>query len=514
MWQRLFRGLTKGCIVDIRSWTRAIRKSWWIVLVASLIGLIAGVGVILASPNQYASGVTFFVRTPTEQVGGGYQGDQFAQKRVNSYVQLAESKRLAELVLNETQLSFTPGQLISRISAKGDLNTVLLTITVTDTDAQRSLDIAGSVSRQFVNLVAELETPPGGSVPSISLDVVSSPTLDPTPVAPRKLQILVIATLLGLLVGIVVAIGREVLNTTIRSVQMLKTEGLSVLAVIPFDGTAKTHPLISDSHSTTPRAEAFRQLRTNLDFADVDNPVRSVVVTSSVPDEGKSTTATNIALAFAEAGKRVLLIEADMRRPRVAEYLGLDGTLGLTNVLAGQATVDDVLQPWGRGGLSVLPCGPQPPNPSELLSSQNMKALLAELRSTFDLVVIDTPPLLPVTDAAIAAAISDGAILIVRHGRATRQQLGQCRDALAAVDARLLGAVLSMSPMKGPDAYEYGGYYSTEPSSAAPAAVKRGVPQSGDDVVSAGAREIGVQTLVGGEAERDAVERSSIAAER
>lgn len=445
--------------MDLRGWARALRKYWWIVLVTTLLALGTGAAITFRTAPLYASTVTFFVRTPAEQIGGAYQGDQFAQKRVNSYVQLMESRRLADLILSDTQLDLTVDQVISRISAKGDLNTVLLTATVTDESPQQSLDIAESLADQFVAMVSDIETAPESNAPSVTLEVTSEATLNPNPVAPRPVINLSLALIVGLTLGVGLAILRELLDTTVRSVEGLRElSGHSVLAVVPFDETAKTSPLISDSHARSVRAEAFRQLRTNLQFVDVDNPVNVVAVTSSIINEGKSSTATNMAVTFAEAGRKVLLIEGDLRRPKVAEYLGLEGSIGLTNVLAGQVSVDEVLQSWGRGGLTVLPSGSIPPNPSELLGSQNMQDLLGAMKATFDIIIIDTPPLLPVTDGAIMAAISDGAILVVRHGKTSRGQVSAAVATLAAVDARLLGSVLNMVPINGSDTYGYGGY--------------------------------------------------------
>ncbi len=446
--------------MSLHDYARALRKYWWIVVLTTMLAVGVGAIVTLRTPNQYASTVTFFVRTPAEQIGSAYQGDQFAQKRVNSYVQLAGSQRLADLIAEDTQLDLSADEISSKITAKGDLNTVLLTLTVTDTDPQRSLDIADSLSRQFVALVSQLETPPGATTPTVSLEVTSVAALYLTPVAPRPMINLGIATLVGIAIGIALAVLREVLDTTVRSVEALRSiAGPATLAVIPYDATANSSPLIVDSHARSLRAESMRHLRTNLQFVDVDNPVRVVVVTSSVPEEGKSSTAANLALTFAEAGRKVLLVEGDLRRPRVAHYLGLEGSVGLTNVLAGQVSVDEVLQAWGRGGLTVLPSGSIPPNPSELLDSQTMRDLLAAMRKVFDLIIIDTPPLLPVTDGAIAAAHADGAIIVVRHGKTTKNQIASALRVLEAVDARLLGSVLNMVPTKGADAYGYASYY-------------------------------------------------------
>jgi capsular exopolysaccharide synthesis family protein len=265
----------------------------------------------------------------------------------------------------------------------------------------------------------------------------------------------------GLIVGVGAAALRDSLDTTIRSPELLaEVASAPTLSVIPFDGEAATSPLITEGSAQSSRAEAMRQLRTNLQFVEVDRPLRSLVVSSAVPGEGKSTTVCNLGIAFAEAGKRVVIVDADLRRPTIAEYLGLEGAVGLTNVLAGQASVRDVIQPWGNNSLWVLPSGYIPPNPSELLGSDNMADLLAALSDSFDMIIIDTPPLLPVTDAAVMAAIADGCLLVSRHGKTTTTQVATAFSALAAVGAKLHGCVLSMSPARRATAYSYYGYKS------------------------------------------------------
>jgi capsular exopolysaccharide synthesis family protein len=186
-------------------------------------------------------------------------------------------------------------------------------------------------------------------------------------------------------------------------------------------------------------------------------------VTSAVPGEGKSSTTCGLAVLFAEAGQRTLIIDADLRRPRIADYLGLEGGVGLTTVLVGKASVDDVLQRYGTD-LWVLPSGFLPPNPSELLGSRHMAELLEALREEFDMVIVDCPPLLPVTDAAVVAARADGALLLSRARKTTSAQITAGVQALQSVDARLLGCVLNMVAAKGPDAYYYYDEYSSQSS--------------------------------------------------
>ena len=195
-----------------------------------------------------------------------------------------------------------------------------------------------------------------------------------------------------------------------------------------------------------------------MQFLEVDDPPRVLVVTSSVPAEGKSTTAINIALALAEAEHNVVLVDGDMRRPRVAEYLDLIGSVGFSTVLAGRASLDEVLQKTRFPGLTALTSGPIPPNPSELLGSMAAQKVLSELRARFDYVIVDSSPLLPVTDAAILAADSDGVLIIARFAKTKRDQLAHAVGNLKNVGARTLGAIFTMTPARGNASYYYSYY--------------------------------------------------------
>jgi capsular exopolysaccharide synthesis family protein len=439
--------------MDLRTFLRAVRKNWWIVIFTTLVGAGAAVGFIAITPPAYASSVTFFVNTAASTEANPLQSAQYAQQRVTTYVGLLSSERLAKLVIADTGLDISVPQVIGTIGAKSDLNTVLLTATVTDTSRARSLRIAESISTQFVKMVGTID-------PTVRLEVTSGPTLSPYAVAPRKKLDLGVGTLGGLILGLLAASLREILDTTVRSVDALRRVGnCPVLGHIGRDPGARKSPLIAANNAQSVRSEAFRQLRTNLQFIDVARPANVLVVTSAIATEGKTTTAINLGIAFAEAGRRVLLVDGDLRRPRIAEYLGIETAAGLTNVLAGHVDVTDVLQPWGGGGLTVLASGTVPPNPSELLGSQTMIELMARLRKRFDVILIDTPPLLPVTDGAVAAAHADGAVLVVRFGRAKRHQIASALNSLRSVDARILGTVFNMAPVKTTDAYfAYDGY--------------------------------------------------------
>jgi capsular exopolysaccharide synthesis family protein len=218
-------------------------------------------------------------------------------------------------------------------------------------------------------------------------------------------------------------------------------------------------------------------LRTNLSFIDVDQHAKALVVTSSVPGEGKSTVASNAAIAMAGAGQKVLLIDGDLRRPQVATLLGLEPTVGLTSVLIGASDLDESAQHHAPSGLDVLTAGLLPPNPAELLQSRAMHELLEAARARYDVTIIDAPPLLPVTDAAVMASLTDGAVLIVRHGKTKRDQLTGAVARLAAVGSAPLGLVLNMAPGRRSGSYGYGYGYGDGHEPPLPARAEGVTPQ-------------------------------------
>ena len=206
-----------------------------------------------------------------------------------------------------------------------------------------------------------------------------------------------------------------------------------------------------------------------MQFLAVDNPPRVIVVASSLPNEGKSTTAINIALALAEADHNVVLVDGDMRRPKLDKYLDLVGTVGFSTVLSGGAALDEALQKTRFPRLTVLTSGVLPPNPSELLGTLAAKKVFSELRAQFDYVIVDSSPLLAVTDAAILAASADGVLMMARFGQTKREQLAHAVKNLEDVDASLLGAVLTMTPTRRIASYNYSyTYYGDQPSSNSP----------------------------------------------
>ncbi|RKP53838.1 polysaccharide biosynthesis tyrosine autokinase [Cohnella endophytica] len=215
--------------------------------------------------------------------------------------------------------------------------------------------------------------------------------------------------------------------------------------------------LITETNPKSPISEGYRMLRTNIEYSAIDQSMQIIMVTSSKPNEGKSTTSANIAVAFAQSNKRVLLIDADMRKPTQHHIFGKSNRIGLTTALFQQKELSDVVQMTNTDNLWFIPAGPTPPNPSELLSSRRMAALLEATKKTYDVIVIDTPPILFVTDAQIVAAQSDGVVLVVDSGKVKKDIAAKAKASLDHVKAKLIGVVLNNVNRKHSDSYYY--YY-------------------------------------------------------
>jgi capsular exopolysaccharide synthesis family protein len=457
---------TLGRPMTLHDYVQVLRRQWRIITGCVIAALAVAVATIVASTPVYSSSIQLFVSTPvgdSASLSNAFSGSQFSQQRVKSYADIVNTPAVTQPIIDRLHLPFTAADLAGKISASAPLDTVLVNVSVSDTDKVRAAAIANAVGQQLVAVVKQLETPAGGGVSPLKVSVVKNATVPNAPVSPKKSLDLALGLLLGLAIGAGAALVRERLDNTVKNPHEVdELLAAPMLAVVAFDPSSEKRPLVMQSAPSSTHAEAFRKLRTNLQFVNVDERPRSVVVTSSVSGEGKSVTAANLALTLAESGMRVLLMDGDLRKPRIATYLGLEGAAGLTTVLSRQAAVEDVIQLWGTRQLAVLPSGSIPPNPAELLGSQQMINLLSSLRETFDMVVIDAPPLLPVTDAAVLATIADGAMLVVRHGSTTHDQLHQAVRNLRNVDAAIVGSVLNMAPVKGPDAYYYATYYGEE----------------------------------------------------
>ena len=356
--------------MELSDYIRVLRKNWLVIVAITLIGLGAAAGYSLTRTPMYQAEATVFVSTQQgNTVQELQQGSTFTQARVTTYTKLVTQQTVLQKTIDRLQLNTSVDSLASHITATNALNTTLIQIAATDESPQRAADIANAVSESLTETVPEIEpsTASGGS--TVKLTTTTTATAPTSPVSPNVPLNLAVGGLIGLILGTGIAVLRHVLDTKVRSVRdVVAITERPIIGAIPFDPKAAERPIILQADPHNARSESFRALRTNLQFLEMDGG-HVFVVTSSLPSEGKSTTSVNLAIALADAGKRVALVDTDLRKPKVAEYLGVEGGAGLTDVLIGRARLTDVMLPWGQRSLYALPAGKVPPRPSSFTPS-------------------------------------------------------------------------------------------------------------------------------------------------
>ncbi|HET6350509.1 MAG TPA: polysaccharide biosynthesis tyrosine autokinase [Coriobacteriia bacterium] len=455
------------------------------------------------------------------------------ERGLQTQVQLMRIRPLAEQVVKQLDLQMSPAELLKKVEITAAGQTNVVNITVTDEDPQRAADIANAIATAYVGwsretrresikaaadeveqrldeaqnqiltlgkkieasgksdqLAAELQIATGTYTTLAerleqlrvneqlevgSGRVVSEAVAATVPVSPKMLTNTVVGLLAGLLLGLGMAYLAEYLDNTIKSTEQAeKIFGAPVLGRIPTErnekGSGPVLTIVSDSGSLT--AEAYRVLRNSLDFVNFQDDIKTVVVTSALPSEGKSTTAANLAAGLATAGKRVVLVACDFRRPAVENFFGVSNSVGLSDVLRGRINLKDALQRANDAGdLLVLAAGKMPPNPAELLGSERMHQVLQQLNEWSDWVIVDSPPVLAVSDPASVARWSDGVLMVVRAGVSTREAGAKAAEQLTRSGARIVGVAVCGVDKVGRewDGYDYardyaGSYYGVRPA--------------------------------------------------
>jgi capsular exopolysaccharide synthesis family protein len=434
----------------------ALRAAWWIPLLGLVLGSVAALTVSLVQKPLYSSSTQLFVSTAdADSTSTLFQGSEFAQQRVRSYADLITGQDMARRVIDRLALDESPLQLSERVSATPVTDAVLIDVTVTDPSPQAAQRIVEAIGTEFPTYATELEatTPIGGS--PVKVTVTERAELPQFPVSPKIPRNIALGALVGLLVGIGLVVARVRLDRSVKD-----AEEASALLHAPVIGMIVRSEALEKQHiigwaSDSLVAEGYRQLRTNLQFLDAEEPPRVIMVSSAMPSEGKTTLVINLASALSELGQRVAIVEADLREPKVSSYLDMVDGVGLANVLAGTATLDDASQNF-REGMTVIPAGPIPPNPGELLASTIMAATLEKLRGQNDFVLIAAPPLLPVAEASGLAVHTDGVLLSARYGSTRKDQLRQAAATLERVGVKTLGLVLNIVPLRTELASSFG----------------------------------------------------------
>jgi capsular exopolysaccharide synthesis family protein len=456
--------------MELRDYLRIARSHWIAIVLFTVLGIVVAAVWSAIQPRLYTAEASGYVTASAtgSDAGSSLVGDQLARSKVTSYLDIGSWRAVAEYAIDDLGLETTPEQLVMQVDVTNPLDTVIIHVSASASSPEAARDLAEAWIRGMIAQIDEIEgdgTP--GSAP-VTLIAGDSARLPASPSSPNIRLNLVLGGLVGLAIGIAYAVTRHVLDRRVRDPRDIEREsGVSVVGTLPLDkslaGERSILSLDDSRDGGSPTAEALRELRTNLQFMDVDNPPRAIVVTSPLPGDGKTTVAGNLAVSLAAAGRHVVLVDADLRRPMIAQLFGMPEGAGLTDILAGRADIADVAHTAdATGNLAVIASGRVPPNPSELLGSNRMRDLVRSL-AEHALVIIDSPPLLPVTDAAVLATVADGALIVVTAGKTTYELLHKATENLAKANARALGIVVNRVPRRGGGyyGYQYSGEYAT-----------------------------------------------------
>ena len=442
--------------MDTRRYFSALRKHWLAIVVATVLGgLIAGVYTI-TQPVLYEATSSVFVSTekgenPNELV----QGSTFTLNTVESYAELASMPAVLNPVIDKLDLDTSAEKLASNISTNIRLNTVIIEVTASAGTPEGAARLANAVTESLSTVVTSVAPTASDAIPTVTLRPVADASAPAAPSSPRYLLLILTGVFLGLLLGLIYAFGRELFDNRFRTEEDVRAaaEDVSFLGAVERRRSRDLPHLVFLAEPNSAAAEDYRRIVTNLEFAGVDNRVRAIAVTSPVPGEGKTTTTLNLAAALAERGHRVLVLDGDLRRPAVAGYANIEGSVGVSNVLLGGVSADDAIQRVAN--FDVLPSGTTPPNVTQLVTSDSMSRLFSELRNRYDFIVVDTPPVLAVPDALTLAKLADGAVVVVRVRATKSKQLTEAVEAIEFVNANVLGVVLNGVPHSGASEYGY-----------------------------------------------------------
>lgn len=438
----------------------AVRRRIYVVSALLLLFIAAALAAALAQrPTYEATSSNFVSNASVSSATDLNQGGIYLQQVVKSYATVATSSFVLGRVKSSLRLDASPDQLAKQVSAVVPADTVIIEVTATDQSPRRAAAIANAVSAQLAVAVQNL-TPASSARPAVRVTRIEPASIPLQPSKPNVLLYLAGGLALGLgASALVVAVAERTDNKVRNADQVTDLLNAPPLGLIHLDSKLQADHGFAAALQTPKFAEDYKILRTNLAFLSVDEGFKSIVVTSSLPSEGKSTTAAALAHSFAEAGLRALLIDADLRRPAVGKMLGLVDAVGLVDLLIAGDSPSNYIQRWGDAGLSVLTAGRVPPNPSELLGSVRMRELLAKFEDEYDFVVLDAPPVLPVADSTILAAFTGGALVAARAGVVRQDDVRTTGSRLRAGGGRLLGGVLTMAPaqrgQRGYGYYEY-----------------------------------------------------------
>lgn len=441
--------------MTLREYVTAVLRHWVVVAVCAVLGALAGFGYARSEPKVYQSSASVMVVPEQgENAAELVQGSNYVQNLVASYAVLAQSPYVLEPVIEDLGLDTTPARLARSVSVNTPLNTVVIEIAVSDTSPDRAREIADGISDQLALAVPELSPQLADRSSAVRITTIAPARQPVNPIAPNTRMLMMVGLAAGLAVGVTYAVLRELLARRVVSSSSIQSMlGVPFLGEVVKVPSRTSLPAVVAAGPGSRPSESVRTLVANVRFADVDHGRRVLMVSSGDAGEGKSSIAISLALSLAEDGSSVLLVDADLRRPSIARVTGLEGSVGLTNLLVGDVAQEDIVLPWTRPNLFVLPSGVLPANPGVLLSSERLVAVIGDLRKHYDYVVIDTAPILPLSDPLWLSRAVDGVLVVARARKTRISRLRQTVDKFERGEADVIGIVLNDVKPRGRSAY-------------------------------------------------------------
>ncbi len=444
--------------LDLRQLLRIGRQYWWLVIVLMMVAGGTAYWRSSKQPDLYRT-TSQVLLVGGEQESDTYRAQVTSLGLLQTYGDLVHSDIVLERVIGALQLPYDVVSLDSKVAIASSAENLIIGISVIDTDPGRAAEIADEVARQFIQYISERQN----FTLSSGVEVAGFARVPSVPFEPKP----VTAGLLGAFVGLLLAVATiallEFLDNTVKPTSPMKElTGSPLLATIPsLDGMKPgPHQAFSVAQPRSPAAEAMRLIRTNLEFASASSPVDRILVTSPNAGEGKSTLVANLGIVMAQSGLRTVIVDADLRRPTQDRVFGVSGSEGLTTLLTHpERSWETIAKKVAVPNLLLIPSGPLPPDPADLVSSRRFADLLARISAEVDLVVIDAPPMLVASDALAIAAETDGVLLVCHANRTRLDALSQVTESFRDHNIRLIGVVLNRA--KQQRATYYGRYYNS-----------------------------------------------------
>lgn len=417
------------------------------------------------SPVQYSTTTQLFATYNDSSDGTSNSSEQnsgssYIMSQIKSYPVLTTTQSVLQPVIEDLGLHTTVAQLKEQVSVTNPTNTAFVNISVTDGNPAQAADIANAIAKSLSSVV-ENTLYASGSHSSVKLSIVQPAVAPNLPSSPKWKFNILIGIVGGLILGVFAALLKDVLSKRIQDDDEISEYiDAPIIGRIPEEELLNSTKPVIVSEPGSPVAEGFRRVRTNLSFMAPmeDTNCRLIVVTSTGASEGKTTTSVNIAAALAENGAKVLLIDADLRHPSVANKLDIDGSAGLTHVLSGQASVKDVVQRYWKPNLHVMPAGPKPPNASALLNSPIMVELLNNAIERYDYVLVDTAPMVVANDAVIFVRRGGSLIMVCRRDQTLKRDLREISEELTTLDLSANGVIFNCA-RESKKSFEHSNYY-------------------------------------------------------